>query len=93
MTRTALVVAVALAGCATAAAGRAPVQVRAPDGSRLPTTARLDAEGSLVQVHCGTAAYVIVPAPPPFVHGRRIGTAQVVVRDAAALCARIAAAD
>lgn len=78
---------VLLAACASG-----PARVRDPQGRPLPTTARLDADASAMNVHCPSGEqYVIVEPPPPYLAGTRVGTSRVHVTDALALCRAIEA--
>ena len=78
--------------CLVAACATGSSTVRAPDGSPLPTTARLDADFG-VAVKCGADRYLVVPPPKPYVAGLHIGSERPYVHDLPALCARIRAAD
>jgi len=79
---------IVLVGCATGSS-----HVRDPEGRPLPTTARLDADMDPATVWCGEHRYVIVEPPPPYMTGNHMANAEVHVRDAAALCAKIRAAN
>jgi hypothetical protein len=77
---------VLLAACASG-----PARVRDPQGRPLPTTARLDADGSAMNVRCPDGQhYLIVEPPPPYLAGSHVGTARVDVTDAPRLCRAIA---
>lgn len=78
---------VLLVGCASTTA-----RFRDVEGRPLASHARLDADVAPLEVHCpGTGSYMILDAPRPYLAGTRLGTHRPFVRDAAYLCARIAA--
>lgn len=78
----------ALSACAAS-----PTHVRAPDGSPLPTSARLDADVAPIAVTCGADRYLVVAPPRPYMAGMHVATERPFVRDLPALCARIRAMD
>lgn len=91
MTYTREVKLVALALLAACATGHS--YVRDPEGRPLPTSAQLDADMQPPTVHCDGVRYVIVEPSPPYLAGNHMATHEVHIRDAAALCAKIRAAE
>ena len=83
-----LVALLLVVGCASGSS-----HVRDPEGRPLSTTARLDADMEPATVRCGDHRYLIVEPPPPYMTGNHMATHEVHIRDAAALCAKIRAAD
>ncbi|HEY5948283.1 MAG TPA: hypothetical protein VIV40_22455 [Kofleriaceae bacterium] len=67
--------------------------VRDPEGRPLPTSAILDADMEPASLWCGNRQYRIVEPPPPYLMGNHMATAEVHVRNAPVLCAKIHAAD
>ena len=63
------------------------------EGRPLPSTARVDADVPPVVITCGEQRYQIITAPHPYLVGAHAGTHRPVIRDARALCARIAEHD
>ena len=79
-----LVALLVLAGCAAGTS-----HIRDPEGRPLPTSARIDADLEPPTVWCEGRAYTIVEPPPPYMTGNGMGTSEVHIRDAAALCDKI----
>lgn len=75
------------------ACASAPSAYRDIEGRPIPSTARIDADVAPVIVNCDGTRYQIVTVPHPYLVGAHAGTHRPIVRDARALCAKIAAND